>query len=227
MLQGLAGGSPGKLLTGLRVVDEQGRRAGIGRSLVRTLLWVVDGAPWIVPLVGFIVGLTATGHRRVGDMAAKTYVVARSDVGAPIQTSATIVPPGQQPWGAPPTSWQTPPAPAGSTWSPPTAPSAPPSAPPTTWSPPASAPEPDRDEPPAETPSPFVAPGAEPGAGTTPSSPPVASTADQPSSASPEPVPLPPPQWDQARNTYIQWEPNRQAWLQWDTAANRWKPIDT
>ncbi len=124
VLQGLAGGSPGKLLTGLRVVDERGQRAGIGRSLVRTLLWVVDGAPWFLPLVGFIVGLTSTGHRRVGDMAAKTYVVSRKDVGTPVQTSATILPLGQQPWGAPPTSAPTPPPPTANPWSVPTPPTA-------------------------------------------------------------------------------------------------------
>ncbi len=214
VLQGLAGGSPGKLLTGLRVVDEQGRRAGIGRSLVRTLLWVVDGAPWVLPLVGFIVGLTSTGHRRVGDMAAKTYVVSRRDVGTPVTTAASASPPGQQAWGAPPTSWP---------------PSSPPTAPPSAWSAPASgagepapvnAPTP-APTPAPETPTPFVAPGSEPSAAPAPDP----SAAER--TPAPEPVPLPPPQWDQARNTYIQWEPNRQAWLQWDASANRWKPIDT
>ena len=106
VLQGVTGGSPGKLLTGLRVVDEEGRRAGVGRSLVRTLLWVVDGAPWFLPLVGFITGLTSTGHRRVGDLAAKTYVVSRAAVGAP------PFPPAVAQFGAP-------------TWSPPTATDAP------------------------------------------------------------------------------------------------------
>ncbi len=211
VLQGLAGGSPGKLLTGLRVVDEQGRRAGIGRSLVRTLLWVVDGAPWVVPLVGFIVGLTSTGHRRVGDMAAKTYVVSRRDVGTPVQTAATAFPPGQQPWGAPPTGWP---------------PSTPPTAPPSTWSPPASDPvaaaPADQPAPAPEDPTSFVAPGSEPSSEPAPTSSASSETSTPPGSA-----PLPPPQWDQARNTYIQWEPNRQTWLQWDTSANRWKPLDT
>ena len=34
------------------------------------------------------------------------------------------------------------------------------------------------------------------------------------------------PQWDEARNTYIQYDPNAGAWLQWDEIAGEWKPID-
>ena len=132
VLQGLTGGSPGKWLTGLRVVDEQGEVAGIGRSLLRTLLWVVDAAPWCIPLVGFIVGLTSTGHRRVGDLAAKTYVVRRSAVGTPPMGAVAVAPAGA--WGAPPPpSWQ-PAAPPGQPWSgapaPPPRMDAPPTGPP-------------------------------------------------------------------------------------------------
>ncbi|MDE0802303.1 MAG: RDD family protein, partial [Acidimicrobiales bacterium] len=105
VVQGITGGSPGKLLTGLRVVDEHGKRAGVGRSLGRTLLWVVDAAPWFLPLVGLITGLTSTGHRRVGDMAAGTYVVSRKDVGQPVTTGAAVTPPAQGAWGAPPPQW--------------------------------------------------------------------------------------------------------------------------
>ena len=102
VLQGVTGGSPGKLLTGLRVVDERGRNAGVGRSLVRTLLWIVDGAPWVVPFVGFITGLTSTGHRRVGDLAAKTYVVHRAAVGSPPAPQQLDVSSGVPPQWAPP-----------------------------------------------------------------------------------------------------------------------------
>lgn len=118
VIQGTAGGSPGKLLTGLRVVDERGAKAGVGRSLVRTLLWVVDAAPWFLPLVGFIVGLTSTGHRRIGDLAAKTFVVSRRDVGTPPLATATTAPPPA--WGAP----------AAPSWPSPAPPATPPDAPP-------------------------------------------------------------------------------------------------
>ncbi|MDZ7673944.1 MAG: RDD family protein [Acidimicrobiales bacterium] len=102
VLQGATGASPGKLLTGVRVVREDGSRPGFGRSLGRTLLWIVDGAPWFLPIVGFVVGLTSTGHRRVGDMAAKTYVVARRDAGQPVTVGSPVMPPTAAPWGAPP-----------------------------------------------------------------------------------------------------------------------------
>ena len=111
VLQGRVGASPGKLLTGIRVVDEYGRRPGIGRSLVRTLMWVVDGAPWFAPLVGFISGLTSTGHRRVGDLAARTFVVSRKDVGRPPLPGAGAAPsewgpaPGVPSGATPPPEW--------------------------------------------------------------------------------------------------------------------------
>ena len=217
VLQGVTGGSPGKLLTGLRVVDEQGRRAGVGRSLVRTLLWVVDGAPWFLPLVGFITGLTSTGHRRVGDLAAKTYVVIRAAVGAP------PLPPAMAQFGAP--TWSPPTATgvAPTSWEPPartTAPTAagPPSLP---QEPPRASPDPDVTTPVDEAP-PEV--GADPTRWSGPESDHTSGEWEPPTAPAPA---LPPPQWDQARNTYIQWDPGPRRWLQWDTVHRRWKPIDT
>ncbi len=321
VVQGVAGGSPGKLLLGLRVVDKQGAKAGVGRSLGRSLLWIVDAAPWFVPLVGPITALTSSGHRRIGDMAAGTHVVAARDVGMPVSGDAVGPPPGQSAWGAPPPApgWGppgasgtpgagTPAAPPAPSWAPPTAPSpAPPTSTDPTWAPPSipsqydapspsdasrplvdtpdeaatapdevagavdfSPPEVDPDpewsrtpdlsvEPPPEVReiddaadrtqqisgwSPPATPAAErvdepgqaapweppstpfsvPGAEQPPTTP---SAADEPARDQPVVHELPPPQWDQARNTYIQWDPNRSAWLQWDAAANRWKDIDT
>jgi uncharacterized RDD family membrane protein YckC len=84
-VQSIAGASVGKLLTGIRVVDEEGTKAASWRVLVRWLMWIVDGLPFLVgPLVGLITGLTSTGHRRVGDMVAKTYVVRKAAVGQPV-----------------------------------------------------------------------------------------------------------------------------------------------
>ena len=54
---------------------------------MRWLLWIVDGFPYVIPgLTGFIVALTTAGHRRVGDMAAKTFVVKRAAAGTPIRS---------------------------------------------------------------------------------------------------------------------------------------------
>lgn len=115
ILQGLTGGSPGKLLFGLRVVDRHGARCGIGKSLGRTLMWIVDAAPWLIPLVGPITAFTSTGHRRVGDLAAGTYVVSSSRVGQPVLAEDAPLPAGQPAWGAgPPTA----PPPVGQGWQP-------------------------------------------------------------------------------------------------------------
>lgn len=79
--QGRWGVTPGKALVGLEVVDERGEPPGFRRALVRTALWAVDGAPWVLPLVGAATGLTTTGHRRVGDMVARTFVVDKRHTG--------------------------------------------------------------------------------------------------------------------------------------------------
>jgi uncharacterized RDD family membrane protein YckC len=93
ILQGLTGWTIGKLLTGLRTVREDGRAPGIGKAFLRWVLLIVDGIPCI-PLVGFICALTTQGHRRIGDMAAKTFVVRASAAGAPIAVSGlTAAPP--------------------------------------------------------------------------------------------------------------------------------------
>lgn len=80
LLSALAGGTVGKLLFGLRVVTADGRRAGIGRNLVRWLLLIVDALCCLF-LPGLIVANNSKGHRRIGDMAAGTFVVHRSAEG--------------------------------------------------------------------------------------------------------------------------------------------------
>ena len=108
ILQGVTGWTVGKLVTGIRTVKEDGSPPGLVKSFVRWLLWVVDGQPCGLPLVGLLTGLTTTGHRRVGDMAAKTFVVRSSAAGAPI-----VVPGLTSPPTAPATAYG-----AGSAWGP-------------------------------------------------------------------------------------------------------------
>lgn len=133
VLQGLTGWTPGKLLTGIRTVGEDGRPPGLLKALVRWLLWIVDGFPYVVPLVGFITALTTVGHRRVGDMAAKTFVVRTSAAGEPVVVPgltapappagyaagvpwATSAPPPGTGWGAPPPTPAPPPPATGPQW---------------------------------------------------------------------------------------------------------------
>lgn len=104
VLQGITGWTVGKLLMGLRTVREDGRVPGIGKAFLRWLLLIIDALPCI-PLVGFICALTTQGHRRVGDMAAKTFVVRASAAGQPIAVSGlTVAPPAPAMYStAPPT----------------------------------------------------------------------------------------------------------------------------
>ncbi len=252
LIQGLKGWTPGKLLFGIRTVAEDGRAPGIGRAIVRWLFLIVDGL--CAGLVGFIVALTSRGHRRVGDMAAKTFVVDRQYMGHPIAvpgmtTNYTAYPgypgyPGDRPPAGQPQSWAPPP-----TWGPaPTWAPAPEAAPPPETAPPrATADESPAGAPaePAEraeasaapqrpvgtAPAPGAAPtdvapaDVEPAAGTPAGN---AATTEQPSAAEPTAEAAAPdynPQWDPARGTYIVWSAERGHWLGWDDGAKEWKPL--
>jgi uncharacterized RDD family membrane protein YckC len=68
----------GKRLFSIRVVGADGGRIGVGQSVGRNLLRVVDGFPYVLPyLVGFVASRTNGERLRLGDMAAGTRVVAR------------------------------------------------------------------------------------------------------------------------------------------------------
>lgn len=125
ILQGIMGGTVGKLLLGLRVVRSDGRRAGIGRCLVRTvLLIVVDSLCFII---GLVLSMSTSGHRRIGDMVASTLVVRKEDEGQPVSVTGVGGMAGDagmaRPW-APSDRYQPPPSagaqPAGDgpTWDP-------------------------------------------------------------------------------------------------------------
>lgn len=93
ILQGLTGMTPGKALFGIRTVNEQGTAPGIGKAFIRWLLWIVDAIPYctVIPLVGGIAAMTSKGHRRVGDMAAKTYVIGKAHTGQPVVIGVAAV----------------------------------------------------------------------------------------------------------------------------------------
>ncbi len=82
IIRGLSGRTPGTLMMGLRCVDGQGQPIGIGMALVRSIAGIVDYIPCcFFPLVGLIAMFTTKGHRRVGDMAAKSFMVEGSHQG--------------------------------------------------------------------------------------------------------------------------------------------------
>lgn len=85
VIQGKVGGSPGKLVMGLRVVSaETSGLAGIGRCAIRSVLLIVDGFFFI----GFIVALVTPNRQRIGDLAAKTLVVPKGVVGGATPAAA-------------------------------------------------------------------------------------------------------------------------------------------
>lgn len=147
ILPGITGWSPGKLVTGIRVVKaDTFEKAGLGANILRGVLWVVDAFPYVAPIVGGAL-LASKDHRRVGDRAANTLVVRADSVGRPsAQAPSAIV--------APPTGAVTP----STTPPPPSGPPAttlvtasPPPPPATTPPPPASPPPPTSSAPPAPT----------------------------------------------------------------------------
>ncbi len=77
------GSSPGRAVAGIRVVDDQGRPPGFLKSLVRWLLWIIDG--FFFWLVGGILVLATKKNQRLGDMATNTYTVKKELAGQPLQ----------------------------------------------------------------------------------------------------------------------------------------------
>jgi uncharacterized RDD family membrane protein YckC len=114
LLQGVTGATAGKLAVDLRTIDREGRVCGVGRALVRTLLLVFD--LFACGIVGLITVTATRPHRRIGDLAAGTDVVAAADAGRPVEPRPSPVgpPPAMVPapyaWG-PPAS-----APARESW---------------------------------------------------------------------------------------------------------------
>jgi uncharacterized RDD family membrane protein YckC len=207
-LQGIAGASVGKMMLGLRVVNERGEVCGVGRAFVRWLLLIVD--QFLCFLVGLITVLATHPHRRVGDMVAGTYVVSSADVGNPVVPQAAMAPPyayaGQAGW--------TPPQPGVPTWGAPP----PPQPPQPQWGaqpPPAWGAEPPPQwgaaPPPPPPPPPWAAP-PQPAAAPTAAPPPAApaSWGAPPPPAAPPPVPAepagaPPPATEQPERSGESW----------------------
>ena len=71
-LDGNVGGTPGKLILGLRIVNEQGTTIGIPRAILRYIGKIVSG---MILLIGYImIGFTQK-KQGLHDMIASTYVV--------------------------------------------------------------------------------------------------------------------------------------------------------
>lgn len=74
LMEGLLGRTVGKMVTGIRVIDEStGNPPGLLAALLRTVLRVIDGL--LGYLLALIIVVSNDRRRRLGDMAAKTLVV--------------------------------------------------------------------------------------------------------------------------------------------------------
>ena len=98
VMQGLTGKTPGKAMLGIKVVNAQGERPGIGRTIVREILWIVDF--WVVALIA---ALASQNNQRLGDMVGGTYVVDGNYTGA-IGAALSGVNAGQAAFAGPPPS---------------------------------------------------------------------------------------------------------------------------
>lgn len=213
VISSITGGSLGKLAVGVRVVDKSTfSKAGFGKQLLRWILLIADTFPWIVivPLTGLILGLASKGHRRVGDLAAKTLVVDKRYVGRPTPV------PGVNEVAGPTTT-------VPGFWDPPVQPppvQPPPARPPTTEPIPSA---PVTGQPPAATdPAPDTPAVVEPNADQAAEPTPAPETGYQAEAQQPG---VGAPMWDEARDTYIQWDPELEAWMEWSESGGRWIPI--
>ena len=101
LIEGFTGWSPGKLILGIRVVDESGQRAPVGKLLLRYLVKysgsvlafaglvagasVLSSAGQLVAL-GIVVGcflVLGKARQALHDKIAGTAVLRKSDIGAP------------------------------------------------------------------------------------------------------------------------------------------------
>lgn len=94
LLQGTRGYTPGKRLCGLMVVDAAGRPCGTHAALQRSLLWTLDGFPYVAPIAAFGAVMSSRRNQRIGDRFAGTFVVDEQFVGSPPVAVAIPTDPG-------------------------------------------------------------------------------------------------------------------------------------
>jgi uncharacterized RDD family membrane protein YckC len=82
------GRTPGKMLIGLRVVDENGENPGFRRASIRALLSLIELNPVLFGgLPAAIVVFGSEKRQRLGDMAAGTYVLFEADMGRVVRAT--------------------------------------------------------------------------------------------------------------------------------------------
>jgi uncharacterized RDD family membrane protein YckC len=92
-LEGAFGATVGKMVTKIKVVQENGAPCGFGPAFVRNLLRIIDGLPFLY-IIGIILISRSAKKQRLGDSLAKTVVVKSdsSPLSMPLQPSPTAPP---------------------------------------------------------------------------------------------------------------------------------------
>lgn len=73
LLEGTKGQTVGKMVTGIKVVKEDGQPCGMASSLIRNLLRIIDGI--FVYVVGAIIVAQSDRNQRLGDKVGDTVVI--------------------------------------------------------------------------------------------------------------------------------------------------------
>lgn len=75
-LEGTQGATVGKMVTGIKVIREDGQPLDWNAAILRNVLRIVDAIPYCIPYVtGMILIGTSDKQQRLGDRVAKTVVV--------------------------------------------------------------------------------------------------------------------------------------------------------
>jgi uncharacterized RDD family membrane protein YckC len=77
VLEGYKGATVGKIVMKIKVVREDGSPCGIGPAIIRNILRIVDGLPFLY-IVGMILISRSSKKQRLGDSVAKTVIVKAS-----------------------------------------------------------------------------------------------------------------------------------------------------
>jgi uncharacterized RDD family membrane protein YckC len=95
VLEGFFGATVGKMVTKIKVVQEDGSPCGLVPSVVRNLLRIIDGLPFLY-IIGMIFISRSDKKQRLGDRLAKTVVIKPSQspsMPMPMQTPPIPPPP--------------------------------------------------------------------------------------------------------------------------------------
>ena len=91
LLEGIAGGTIGKFMTGIRVVNVDGTKLAWSGAVVRNVARVVDGFPYFLPyLVGAFSVWSSSTNQRLGDRWGNTVVVTKDSLDEGVARSSGI-----------------------------------------------------------------------------------------------------------------------------------------